>query len=197
MSKKPETDEPVFSKTLKIMLLTNGLVLLSGSMFGPIYGMFVEQIGGNIFDAGLTGSAFALAAAITTFLTGRIADRLKNHAEIVSLGYLIMALGFLLYLTVSSIYSLLVVQVIIGFAEAFYSPSFDVLYSRHVSRKHAGTGWGAWESINYFSIAVGAMIGGAIASIFGFQKLFLFMSALCLVSSAVILFYRNELNKNT
>ena len=86
------------------------------------------------------------------------------------------------------------VQILTGFAEAFYSPAFDALYSKHITKKKAGREWGAWESINYFSIAIGAAIGGLIASNFGFNAIFIIMSALCFISATYIFhLHRNVL----
>ena len=73
---------------------------------------------------------------------------------------------------VNSIWFLFGVQALIGIAEAIYSPAFDTLYSRHLTPKKAGREWGAWESMNYFSIAIGSAIGGLIASQLGFGFLF-------------------------
>ncbi len=176
----------LFNKALRILLITNGLVLLAGAMLGPIYALFVENIGGDLLDASLTGGFFALAAGVTTLIAGKFADKNKRDELIVASGYLVMGIGFLLYIFVNSIWFLFGVQILIGFAEAFYSPAFDALYSKHVTKKKAGREWGAWESMNYFSIAVGAVIGGFIASNFGFNTIFAIMSALCFISAIYI-----------
>jgi MFS family permease len=178
----------LFNRALRVLLITNGLVLLAGAMLGPIYALFVNKIGGDLLDASLTGSFFALAAGLTTLVAGRFADKNKREGLIVGLGYLIMGIGFLLYLFVNSIWFLFGVQVLIGFAEAFYSPAFDSLYSKHSTKTKLGREWGAWESINYFSIAVGGIIGGIIANSFGFNAIFIIMALLCFASSAYIFY---------
>ncbi|NOZ80634.1 MAG: MFS transporter [DPANN group archaeon] len=177
----------LFNRALRILLVTNGLVLLAGAMLGPIYALFVEHIGGDLLDASLTGGFFALAAGVTTLVAGRFADKKKRDELIVAFGYAVMGIGFLLYLFVDSIWSLFGVQILVGFAEAFYSPAFDALYSKHITKRKAGREWGAWESMNYFSIAVGAVLGGLIASNLGFDAIFLFMSALCFLSAFAVL----------
>ena len=175
-----------FNKALRILLITNALVLVAGAMLGPIYALFVERIGGNLFDASIAGGIFAFAAGITTYLSGKYADKIKRDERIVAFGYMVMATGFFLYLFVDSIAFLFIVQAIIGFGEAIYSPAFDALYSMHITKQKAGREWGAWESMNYFTLGVGAVVGGFIVSNFGFNSIFIFMGLLCLVSSTYI-----------
>ena len=155
-------------------------------MLGPIYALFVKDIGGDLLDAGLTGALFAFAGGVTTLIAGKFADHNKRDELIVALGYAILGLGFFLYIFVNSIWFLFGVQILTGFADAFYSPAFDVLYSKHVTKKKAGREWGAWEAMNYFLIAIGAAIGGIIASNFGFDAIFVIMSVLCFASSIYI-----------
>ena len=88
----------LFNKALRILLITNGLVLLASAMLGPIYALFVENIGGDLLDASLTGGLFALAAGITTLVAGRFADKNKRGDLIVVFGYTLMGIGFLLYI---------------------------------------------------------------------------------------------------
>ena len=106
-------------RAIKILLFTNSFVLFAGFMIGPIYAIFVEDIGGDLLDAGLTTGIFAVAAGITTLVAGRFADRVKESELMVVAGYIIMGGGFLMYMLVDSIWMLFVVQAIIGFAEAF------------------------------------------------------------------------------
>jgi len=118
----------LFNKALRILLLTNALILIAGAMIAPIYALFVEGIGGSLIDASLTGGVFALAAGIATLMAGKIADKIKRDELIVAGGYLTMGLGFFSLIFVKSIWALFLVQAVIGFAEAFYSPAFDAAY---------------------------------------------------------------------
>ena len=89
---------------------------------------------------------------------------------------------------VSSICSLLSVQVIIGFGEAVSAPAFDELYSGNLDKSEVGREWGAWEAMQYLSTGFGAIIGGLIATKLGFNPLFILMAALCFASAFYIFF---------
>lgn len=177
----------LFNRALRILLATNGFILLAGAMLGPIYALFVENIGGSLLDASITGGIFALAAGLTSLFAGKLADKIKQNELMVAFGYAMMGLGFMLYIFVNSIWFLFIVQIIIGFSEAFYSPAFDALYSKHLTKSKAGREWGAWESTNYFTTAIGAVVGGFIASMFGFNAIFVIMALFC-VGSAVYIY---------
>jgi len=175
-----------FNNALKILLVSNGVILFASAMMGPIYALYVEKIGGDLLDASVTFAFYALAAGITTLISGRYADKIKENELIIVFGYCMIALGYFLYLFVNSIIFLFLIQIIIGFGEAIYSPAFDALYSKHLDHHKAGLEWGAWETMNYFIYAIGAIIGGLLVSFFGFQSIFLLMMVLCTGSATYI-----------
>jgi len=180
--------ENLFNRQLKILLITNSLVLVAGAMLGPIYALFVEDIGGDLLSASYSFGAFALAAGFVTLISGKYTDQVKEKKSIITIGYLLMSLGFFLYLAVNSIWMLLVVQVIIGFGEAIYAPALDSIYSAHISRRKSGRQWATWEALYYFTTFVGAIAGGLLISQFGFNPAFILMGFLALGSALYILF---------
>lgn len=180
--------EKIFNKALKILLATNSLILVAGAMLGPIYALFVEQVGGDLLDASIAGGLFALSAGVVSLLFGRLSDEVKHSDWVMILGYALIGLGFFLYLFVDSVLFLFVVQVLIGMGEAIYSPAFDKLYSIHLNKEKGGTIWGAWESMNYFTAAFGALAGGLIVTHFGFNAIFIIMAALCYISASYLFF---------
>ena len=176
----------LINNPIRILLSTNALILIAGSMLGPIYAIFVENIGGDLLDISIISSGFWLISGITTILIGRLADEIREGELIIVFGYLLMGVGFILYTFVDTVFSLFLVGVLIGFAEAIYSPAFDALYTRHMQKEKAGNVWGVWEAMNYFTGALGALIGGILVSQFGFDVLFWLMSVLCISSALYI-----------
>ena len=174
------------NRKLRILYITNGFVLLAGAMLAPIYALFVEDMGGDLLDAGLTSTVFFLTAGIVTLLSGKYSDKIKENELIVVFGYVIMAIGFSLYLFASSIWMLYIIQFVIGLGEAIYSPPFDAIYSKYLDKGKSGDQWGIWEAMSYFSIAAGAFAGGLVVTYFGFNSIFVIMSLLCLMSAIYI-----------
>ncbi|MDQ6985606.1 MAG: MFS transporter [Candidatus Dojkabacteria bacterium] len=177
------------NKTFKILIVTNSLILLAGAMLGPIYAVFVEENGGDVLDASLIFSIFTLSAGITTIVSGRLADKLPHQKYLVIFGYTVITLGYVCYTFVNNMNSLAIVQIIIGFGEAIYSPAFDSLISKHLDKDKEGTEWGIWEANYYFTTAIGAFLGGVIVKEFGFTTLFVVMA---IVSSFSVVLLINK-----
>lgn len=175
------------NKALRILNITNGMILISVAMLGPIYALFVEKIGGDLMDASIAGSIFALVAGIVTYGSGNYSDKLKHSEMLVVIGYAIMGMGFFAYIWAANVYAIFFIQAIIGLGEAIYSPPFDALYSKHINKGKSGSQWAAWESMNYFTAAIGAIIGGGLVTMFSFEVLFFIMGLLCF-SSALYIF---------
>lgn len=178
----------LFNRALKIMLVTNAMILVAGAMIGPIYALFVQEQGGDLLDASFTGAAYALAAGITTLVSGKYSDKIKENELVIVLGYAIMGFAFLFFMVAKSIFAITLIQMMIGFGEAIYSPAFDAVYSKHLDLGKSGRQWGAWESMNYFSMAFGSIVGGFIVTGFNFNVLFMMMATLCFASAFYIYF---------
>ena len=93
----------MFDNALKILLITNSLVLVAGAMLGPIYAIFVERIGGDLMEAGIAGAIFALVAGLTTLWVGKISDKIRENELIVVVDYFIMGAAFLYYIFIDTV----------------------------------------------------------------------------------------------
>ena len=165
----------------KILLYTNSLILLSSSILGPVYAIYLNEIGANLFEASMAMGIFAIVAGITTYLFGNFAD-IVDSKKIIILGYFLMGLAFLLYNFTTSLIGIYCLQVLMGLGEAIYSPAFDKSYTESMPKNKIGTTWGFWELSNYFSQAIGAIIGGLVSEYFGFNVIFILISLMCFTS---------------
>lgn len=176
-------------RKLKILLLASGLFLLAGGLFGPIYAVFVKEIGGDLLTAGMAYGAFAISAGILIFFISRWEDHVKHQEKLIIIGYVLSSIGFLGYLLIQKPWHLFIVQIIFGFGEAIGTPAFDGIYSRHLDKGKFVSQWGMWESMQYIVTAIAAGAGGFLAKMYGFRFLFVIMfilSLLCLLVSVFL-----------
>ena len=84
----------------KILLWADGFATLALGMLGPIYALFVEQIGGDILDAGWAFFAFMITSGIVMFLISKWEDRFKHKSKLVVVGYGVLSsiISLLLFL---------------------------------------------------------------------------------------------------
>lgn len=167
------------------MLLLEGLFMFSGGLFGPIYALFVDSVGGSILDAGMAAFAFLASTGILVFVISRWENRQKHQEKLYLLGYLMTAVGYVGYIFVSSHLELIVVQVFLGVAQAVYLPVRDSIYSKAVKRGSEAADWGKWEAESFIAPAVAAVLGASIAFALGFQALFFAMFLISLVGVVI------------
>jgi MFS family permease len=159
-------------------------------MFGPIYAVFVEEIGGDLLTAGSSYALFSIAAGILIFFISRWEDHVKHQEKLIVIGYAIKAVAFMGYLFVGNPLDLFIVQAILGIGEAIGVPAYDGLYSKLLDNGKFISEWGLWESMFYIVTAVAALFGGFLANIYGFRFIFVIMfgfSILAVFSSAMLL----------
>lgn len=169
-------------RALKLLLAASGLNLLAAGLFGPIYAVFVEEIGGDLLTAGTAYSLFAFSAGILIFLLSKWEDHVKHKEKLVIGGYALSSVGFLGYLFISKPIHLFMVQLVLGIGEAISAPAWDGMYSKNLSKKKFTSEWGAWESMNWIVAAIAAAGGGFLANLYGFRVLFGVMFALSIAS---------------
>jgi MFS family permease len=169
---------------LKYLLLMDGWATLALGMLGPIYAIFVFQIGGDILDASWAYFAFLISSGIAMYLISHWEDKIKKKERLVTAGYVLMAIGCLSYFFVYNQTTLIITQIILGLSEAVLVPAYDALYSKYLDKGKEASEWGNWESMGYFVSAISVVVGGYIAYTLGFKTLFIVMFVIALVSVA-------------
>jgi hypothetical protein len=174
------------NRILKYLLISEGFWLLAAGLFGPIYAIFVANIqGGDILAAGSAYAAYSFAAAGMIFVISRWEDHVKHKEKLVMIGHMVGAAGIFGYLLVANTIQLFAVQIVLGLSQAIGDPAFDGIYSKNLDKGRFASEWGLYDSMDYLVTGVSAVVGGLIATVFGFQTLFLTMFGLSLISIAV------------
>lgn len=169
---------------LEYLLFVDTITSFSLGLFGPIYAIFVEDIGGDILSASSVWAAYTIVIGVMIIIFGKLEDRIKREGRVMTLGYSLISLSILGYYFVSNPLELLIVQIVLGIGVAIVTPSFDTLYCRYLERKKVGFEWGLWEGLGEIFTGLSAIAGGIIAAFFGFKLLFIIMF---LVSLAAVL----------
>jgi len=169
---------------LKILIAASFIYNFGAGLFGPLYAIFVEEIGGNILTAGSAWAAYSIAVGVAMFIFSRYEDYLPKEKLIV-IGYGLLSFGFIGYYLISTQLHLFIVQMYMGFSLALIDPVWNAYFGKKVDKKKEAAEWGDWEAGSYILIGLAALAGGIIAFKFGFKTLFLIAFAICAVSTVV------------
>ncbi len=157
---------------LKILLLIDGILMVADSMLLPMYAIFIEErVGGDLLDAGVAMALFYVTVGAITVLFGRVETHSRNPKVFLFLGMALEVMGYFGYVGATSPWHVFAAEVVFGISSAAYSPVWDALYMRAVSRKHEEEEWSYYEATKYFSGALGMVLGTAIAQFLGFNTL--------------------------
>lgn len=160
----------------ELNLLTGGNLWYFGEgMLGPLFAVFSERVGGDILDISTAWAAYLIVAGVMTIIVGHIADRTKNAANIMIVGYFLNAAFTFAYLMVDSQTDLLAVQVGLGLAAALATPTWDALYAKHENPRRKGLIWGLARGGANIVTGIALLVGGYIVANYSFTTLFVAM----------------------
>ena len=162
-------------KIIKILMITSIFSYVAFGLFGPIYAIYVQEIGGSILEASGAMGIFAIVVGVVTIFLGKIGDDKHLKKKLIVIGYFLGAISTLGYYFVRNPLQLFIVQIFLGLAEALINPNWDALFSKHVKKDKEATEWGIWEGSKQIAVGIASITGGIVVVIFGFKTLILIM----------------------
>lgn len=174
-------------KEALILLRASFLAIFAMSLFGPLYAIFVQEIGGDILDVGIAYAVFSVATGLFILIFGTSKFFSDNVRLMVVLGYVLWTMGYAGYFFVRSPIHLFFVQIILGIAGGILEPSWDSVYAAELREAEASYHWSLWSGGQSLITGAAAIIGSFIVANYSFRLLFLIMSAFNLLSVIVSL----------
>lgn len=160
-------------------------------LYGPIYAIFVCQIGGDILDAGIAWAIFLMVMATLEIPFGKLIDKYGKKIFI-TVAYLLASVAIFGYMFISNTMQLFLLQVLIGIAFAMGDPAWDAWFSDIVPKKERGFDWALYHAFSGYGQGLAALIGGALAQFIGFQFLFFAGGAIAILSFFTVLVLKEE-----
>jgi len=171
-------------RELKILISASLACNFAFGLLGPIYAIFVENIGGDILTAGYTWAIYSISLGVATFIFSRFEDKLPKEKMIV-LGYGLLSFGHLGYYFVQNATHLFMVQIYMGLSLALIDPIWSAYFTIKTDRRREAAEWGDWGAGTNIAIGIAAVVGSYIAHQFGFKSLFLIMFVIGLISTGI------------
>lgn len=171
-------------KAIKILIGASIFFNFSAGLFGPIYAIFVQEIGGDILTASNAWAVYSIVIGALLLITGRLEDHL-NRRKMVILGYFLSTVGTAGYLFVRQPLDLFIVQIILGVSAAINNPAWSAIFSTSLDKHCESSEWAEWEGIIRIDLGIAAFLGGIIVVAFGFRTLFILMTIISACSTVV------------
>ncbi len=165
-------------RELTILNVASATSSFAAGVFGPLFALFVQKVGGGATAAGYAFSVYAIGAGLLLYVFARLEDHIVREDLLVVGGFALATAGYIGYIFVGSLLHLLVVQAVLGLAVAIRYPAFDSMYSKHLHQGSYASEWGLFESLQWIVAGISAAAGGLIVATWGFTTLFGLMGAL-------------------
>ena len=170
------------NKSLKILFILNSIFVFASSLFGPLYAVYVQGLDNKVISVSLSWAAFMFASTIFMYFIGKKGDDVNEQELLLAGGFLIRSLAWFGYLFITNIFSLIILQVVLGLGEALGSPSWNAIFAKHLDKKSEIREYSDWNIINNLITAFATIAGGVFVTLLGFKFLFVIMGLLAFVS---------------
>ncbi|MDO9231692.1 MAG: MFS transporter [bacterium] len=170
------------NKALKVLFVYNGIFVFAAGLLGPLYAIFVETIDKNILFVSISWAAFLVSTTLGMLFLRKYGDRLKEKEYLLMGGFLIRAIVWFSFPFISTIFMLVMLQILLGIGETLGSPAFDSIFAEHLDDGCHIREYTDWKLISNITGAGAIILGGIIINYFGFFPLFFMMGSLASVS---------------
>lgn len=176
---------PPLSRSAKILLFASSLWYFGEGLFGPLFAVFAEKVGGDIMDITWAWSLYLIVTGISYVAIGKIFNRTKWKSKLIVIGYALNTLFTFAYLLVDDTMGLLLVQVGLGLAEAISTPAWDASFASELEDTNDTFLWGIANGQSFFVSGIAIAIGGLIANYISFDALFILMGTIQLMATLI------------
>jgi sugar phosphate permease len=170
------------NKALITLFVFNGIFVFASGLLGPLYAVFVETIDTNIISVSLSWSVFLISTTAFMFIVRKYGDLIKEKEYLLMGGYLIRAIVWFLFPSLSTVFGLIILQALLGIGEALGSPAYDAIFAEHLDKNRHVQNYTDWKLISNLVGAVAVIFGGILVNEVGFSTLFYLMGVLAFVS---------------
>lgn len=187
---------------VRVMIVADTIINSAAGLLGPIFALFIADFitGGNEMVAGISAGVYLLTKSFVQIPVANFIDKIKGERDdffVLFIFNLITGLIPLSYLFINTELQLYFVQFCLGISTAFTFPTFVAMFTRHVDKNKEGTEWAIYYTFNDIAIAALSILGGYIASRFGFHTLIIIASCVSVIGSFMFWPIHNYVKRRT
>jgi MFS family permease len=166
------------NRVTKILLIASSLWYFGEGLFGPLFAVFAEKVGGDLLDITWAWSAYLIATGVFYVIVGKVFNNSIYKKHLMVVGYGLNTLLTFCYLFIENKEQLFILQIGLGIAEAISTPIWDTLFSTHLEDNESTFHWSLANGHTHFVSGIAIAIGGLIANYVSFNALFITMGTI-------------------
>jgi len=182
---------PKVNRVVKFFVLSD-LALYAGWGFAaPIFSIFIIQdiVDATLVTAGISAAVYWGSRAVIQPPVAALLDKRKGERDdfyTLIGGLLAVSVTAFLLAAIKTVPQLYAVQALHGAALGVYSVSWPAIFSRHLDKGRFALDWSLDRATLAASTAVTSVIGGLVASTFGFDATFIAAGILSFVAALLV-----------
>lgn len=161
-----------------------GLWGLGFGLYGILWPLYIEHLGGNAVVVGLLSTIAGFSTAFVVFPGGWLADRVDRR-KILIWGAAV-AIPVPLIFAVAPSWQWLLPGVLLYFGSAFSTPAMQAVIMSEAKPTHLGTAYNVVMGIFGVGMVAGPMIGGYLVSHYSYQLVFTVSAILYTISTGAM-----------
>ncbi len=179
-------------KLVKYFVLSDFFLLAGWGFLDPIFAVFVVQKlpGGNLVTVGIMAAIYWITKSALQVPIANYLDKTAGEKDdfVALIGGLILAgISAMAFALAKTVWEAYLIQAVHAIAFAFYSASWPAIFSRHLDKDRFAFDW----SLDSVSIGVASgitgLLGGIVASAWGYTAVFIMTGVLSFVAAFVLL----------
>lgn len=178
---------------VKAFIISESFLWSAYNFIVPIFAIFVVNNikGGNIQIAASAFSFFLISRVLAEITICRYLSKTNETMKFVItiFGLIVISVSYLGFAFANTILTLFLFYGVTGVGLGIASPAKNSLFSTHLDKNKEPTEWGIYDAVTFFSMALAGVLGGFIASAYGFPFLFLLASIVNLIGIIPYLLY--------
>jgi DHA1 family multidrug resistance protein-like MFS transporter len=180
------------NRVIKFLVLSDLLFLGSWSLIQPIFAVFIlEKVSGaSLVTVGFVAGIYWLVKSLLQIPVANFLDRTEGEKDdfyALMLALVLAAVASFSFAFISKIWQLFLIQFIYAVSMGLYVPSWSGIFSRHLDEKRFSFDWSLDSTLIGLVSFFSAVLGGVLASWFGFPFIF-FLVGIFSLGGAFLLF---------
>lgn len=176
---------PPMKRSVRMLLFASSLWYFGEGLFGPLFAVFSEKVGGDLLDITWAWSLYLIVTGVFYVLIGKLFNRSIWKPKLIIIGYALNTIFTFCYLLVDNTTTLLLVQAGLGLAEAISTPAWDAAFSSEMEDTNDTFVWGIANGQSFFVSGIAIAVGGLIANYVSFEALFILMGCIQLMATVI------------